>query len=49
VSVKSKTQDPSPQEKIWTTSEIANLSVDQYEKVQAQVDEAFTAGRVVNG
>jgi uncharacterized protein YutD len=49
VSVKSKVQDPSPQEKIWTTSEIANLSVDQYEKVQAQVDEAFTAGRVVNG
>ncbi len=49
VSVKSKTQDPTPQEKIWTTSEIANLSVDQYEKVQTQVDEAFTEGRVVNG
>jgi len=49
VSVRSKTQDPTPQEKLWTTSEIANLSVDQYEKVQAELDDAFNTGRIVNG
>ncbi len=49
VSVKAKTQDPTPQEKTWTTSEIANLSIDQYEKFQPQIDEAFKEGRIVNG
>lgn len=49
VSVKAKVQDPTPQEKTWTTSEIANLSVDQYEKFQPQIDEAFKEGRIVNG
>jgi uncharacterized protein YutD len=49
VSVKVKTQDPTPQEKLWTTSEIANLSVDQYEKFQPEIDEAFKEGRIVNG
>ena len=47
VEVKARTQDPAtPQEKIWTTSEIANLSVDQYEKFQPEIDEAFKTGRI---
>ena len=49
VSVKSKSQDPQPTEKLWTTSEIANLSVDQYEKLQPELDDAFNTGRIVNG
>ncbi len=50
VQVRTRVQDPTtPQEKTWTTSEIANLSVDQYEKLQPEIDEAFTEGRVVNG
>ena len=49
VSVKTKVEDHSPQEKLWTTSEIANLSVDQYEQLQDELDDAFTTGRIVNG
>ena len=49
VSVKSKVQDPQSTEKLWTTSEIANLSVDQYEKLQEELDDAFATGRIVNG
>jgi hypothetical protein len=49
VSVKTKVEDHSPQEKLWTTSEIANLSVDQYEQLQEELDDAFTTGRIVNG
>jgi uncharacterized protein YutD len=50
VSVKVKSQDPTtPQERIWTTSEIANLSVDQYEKFQPEIDEAFKTGRIAKG
>ena len=48
VQVGAKAQDPStPQEKLWTTSEIANLSVDQYEKLQPEIDEAFKTGRII--
>jgi hypothetical protein len=50
VQVTAKTQDPSaPQEKVWTTSEIANLSVDQFEKFQPEIDEAFKTGRIAKG
>jgi hypothetical protein len=48
VQVRARAQDPStPQEKLWTTSEIASLSVDQYEKLQPEIDEAFKTGRIV--
>lgn len=49
VSVKTKVEDPTPQEKLWTTSEIANLSVDQYEQLQEELDDAFNTGRIVEG
>jgi len=49
VSVKTRVEDPAPTEKVWTTSEIANLSVDQYEKLQSELDDAFTTGRIVDG
>ena len=49
VSVKTRVEDPTPTEKMWTTSEIANLSVDQYEKLQSELDDAFRTGRIVNG
>jgi len=49
VSVKTKIEDPTPTEKIWTTSEIANLSVDQYEQMQSELDDAFKSGRIVDG
>jgi uncharacterized protein YutD len=49
VSVKTKVEDHSPQEKLWTTSEIANLSVDQYEHYQSEIDAAFQTGRIREG
>jgi len=49
VSVKGKTETTESTEKIWTTSEIASLSVDQYEKYQEELDDAFRTGRIVNG
>ncbi len=49
VSVKAKAEDPTPTEKMWTTSEIASLSVDQYESLQSELDDAFKTGRIVNG
>ena len=49
VSVKTKVEDHSPQEKMWTTSEIANLSVDQYEHYQSEIDAAFQTGRIREG
>ena len=49
VSVKTKVEDPTPTEKIWTTSEIASLSVDQYEEMQSELDDAFKNGRIVDG
>ena len=50
VRVTARAQDPSaPQEKVWTTSEIANLSVDQFEKFQPEIDEAFKTGRIAKG
>lgn len=49
VSVKTRVEDPTPTEKVWTTSEIANLSVDQYEKLQSELDDAFRTGRIVGG
>ncbi len=49
VSVKTKVEDPTPTEKMWTTSEIANLSVDQYEELQSELDDAFRTGRIVDG
>jgi hypothetical protein len=42
--------DPSAGEKkIWTTSEIAALSVYQYEEVSKELDAAFKEGRIVQG
>ncbi len=49
VSVKAKAEDPTPTEKMWTASEIANLSVDQYEQLQDELDDAFKTGRIVDG
>lgn len=49
VKVTTKTDDPQSQEKIWTTSEIAQLSVNQYEKLQSELDRAFEEGRIVKG
>lgn len=48
VKVTHQTSEPTSEEKIWTTSEIAGLSVDQYEKLERELDAAFTEGRVVN-
>ena len=47
VSTKSKAVEPSGKDKIWTTSEIAKLSVKQYEKLQPELDRAFREGRIV--
>lgn len=49
VKVTAKTDEPQSQEKIWTTSEIANLSVNQYEQLQSELDKAFEEGRIVKG
>jgi len=49
VSVKTKVDTNAPQEKVWTTSEIANLSVDQYEQYQSEIDAAFQTGRIKEG
>ena len=35
------------QKKVWTTSEIKNLSVYEYEKVSAEIDAAYREGRVI--
>lgn len=49
VQVSTKTDEPQSQEKIWTTSEIANLSVNQYEELQSELDRAFEEGRIMKG
>jgi 23S rRNA maturation mini-RNase III len=49
VSVKSKASEPSGKEKIWTTSEISRLSVQQYEAMSNELDAAFREGRIVKG
>lgn len=49
VSVKSKAAEPIGKDKIWTTSEISRLSVEQYDKYSAELDAAFREGRIVKG
>jgi uncharacterized protein YutD len=49
VSVRSKAAEPSSKVKIWKTSEVARLSVEQYEKLQPELDAAFREGRIVKG
>jgi 23S rRNA maturation mini-RNase III len=49
VSVKKKASEPSGKDKIWTTSEISRLSVQQYEAMSNELDAAFREGRIVKG
>lgn len=35
--------------KVWTTSEIKNLSVHEYDRLSKDIDKAFTEGRVIKG
>ena len=49
ISVKSRPAEPSDKTKIWKTSEVARLSVEQYEKLQPELDRAFREGRIVKG
>jgi len=47
VSVKARAVEPSSKDKVWTTSEIAKLSVKQYEKLAPELDRAFREGRII--
>lgn len=49
VSVKKKASEPVSKDKIWTTKEIAQLSVKQYEAMANELDLAFREGRIVKG
>lgn len=49
VSVKSKAEPQTQEKKIWTSSEINSLSITQYEKHAAEIDEAYAEGRVYKG
>lgn len=49
VSVKSKVEPQTQEKKVWTSSEINSLSIAQYEKHAAEIDEAYMEGRVING
>ena len=49
VLVKDSVNPTSSEKKIWTTSEIAGLSIAQYEKNQQELDAAFAEGRIRKG
>lgn len=47
VTSRTRTEEPSSNERIWTNSEINALSLQQYEQVRDEIDRAFSEGRVV--
>lgn len=49
VSISSKAEPIDTNGKIWTTSEIARLSLPEYEKYREEIDKAFFEGRVSKG
>jgi len=49
VIIKESVNPSANEKKIWTTSEIAALSVYQYEEVSKELDAAFKEGRIVQG
>lgn len=49
VPTRSQKSEPETGEKVWKRSEIARLSVQQYEKYRDEIDRAFAEGRIVNG
>lgn len=46
ISVRNSKEEPSSQEKIWTSAEIGSLSTKQYEQYRDEIDTAFAEGRV---
>jgi len=49
INVKAKSSVPKGQKKMWTTNEIAALSLSEYEKLSKEIDKAYQEGRVVRG
>jgi hypothetical protein len=46
VSTKTTSVEPQ-QEKVWTEKEIANMSMDQFDRYEAEISEAMQQGRIV--
>lgn len=52
VTTSRRTEEPTPRDKVWTTSEIDRLvkkNWREYERLQPEIDRAFAEGRVVQG
>jgi hypothetical protein len=49
INVKAKASAPRGQKRVWTTSEIAALSLPEYDKLSKEIDKAYQEGRVVKG
>lgn len=47
VSVGRRVEEPQSQERVWTTSEISKLHWKEYEKYKAEIDRAWSEGRVI--
>lgn len=47
VSVGRRVEEPQSQERVWTTSEISKLHWKEYEKHKAEIDRAWSEGRVI--
>ena len=46
VSTKTTTIDATAEPKIWTQEEIANLSMDEFDRLEPEIDRAIEEGRV---
>lgn len=47
VSTKTTTVEPQ-QDKIWSQREISALSMDEFDKLEDEINKAWTEGRIVN-
>ena len=46
VSTKTTTIDATAEPKIWTQEEIANLSMDEFDRLESEIDRALEEGRI---